>query len=118
MSSKTGHPASIMNTPFHLVDRSPWPFFCGLAALQLPFTLLTYIDSGKVINFVISLILLLAVIRRWAKDVIAEGTYQGMHTRAVQKSIILGYLLFILSEIMLFASFFGSYFYYIIEPSL
>jgi heme/copper-type cytochrome/quinol oxidase subunit 3 len=41
-----------------------------------------------------------------------------MHTKSVQKSIILGYLLFILSEVMLFASFFGSYFYYVIEPSL
>ena len=39
------------STPFHLVDRSPWPILTGLAALQLPLTLLFYIDTGKTTPF-------------------------------------------------------------------
>jgi len=106
------------STPYHLVDRSPWPFLTGLLALQLPLSLLIYIDSGETIVFVYSFILLFYIIKKWAGDMIVEGTFQGMHTFVVQRGIVIGYLLFILSEIMLFASFFGSYFYYVIEPSL
>jgi len=105
-------------TPYHLVDRSPWPFLAGFLALQLPISLLIYINSGKTITFFCSFLVLLYIIKRWATDIIVEGTFQGMHTKVVQRSIVLGYLLFILSEIMLFGSFFGSYFYYIVEPSL
>jgi len=86
--------------------------------LQLPISLLIYIETGSYIAFFYSFILLAYVVRRWAGDVIVEGTFQGMHTKIVQKGIIIGYLLFIVSEIMLFASFFGSYFYFIVEPSL
>ena len=86
--------------------------------MQLPIALLIYIATGKTFIFFYSFLFLLYVIKRWATDVVVEGTFQGMHTKDVQKGIILGYLLFIVSEIMLFASFFGSYFYYVIEPSL
>ena len=110
--------ARIFSTSFHLVDRSPWPILAGLAALQLPLTLLTYVDSGQTKFFWAALLFLVFIIRRWSKDIIAEGTFQGMHTKDVQKGIVIGYLLFILSEIMLFGSFFGSYFYYCVEPSL
>jgi len=106
------------STPFHLVDRSPWPLLTGFLALQLPLALLLYIDTGKTLAFLYSFFLLLYVVKRWASDVVVEGTFQGMHTKSVQKSIVLGYLLFIISEVMLFASFFGSYFYYVAEPSL
>jgi len=41
-------PIRIFSTPFHLVDRSPWPILAGLTALQLPLTLLIYVDSGQV----------------------------------------------------------------------
>jgi heme/copper-type cytochrome/quinol oxidase subunit 3 len=106
------------STPFHLVDRSPWPFLTGFLVLQVPLALLIYISTSKVFIFFCSFFLLLYVARRWAGDVVVEGTFQGMHTKSVQKSIVIGYLLFIVSEVMLFASFFGSYFYCVVEPSL
>jgi len=106
------------STSFHLVDRSPWPFLAGFLALQLPLGLLVYIHTSKTLIFFYSFLFLLYVIKRWAGDMVVESTFQGMHTKSVQKGIVLGYLLFIVSEVMLFASFFGSYFYYVIEPSL
>lgn len=108
----------IYGTPYHLVDRSPWPLMTALTVLLLPLTLLTYVDTGYSKYFFYSFGLFLLIISRWVKDVIVEGTFQGMHTKSVQKSIVIGYLLFILSEVMLFGSFFGSYFYYTMEPSL
>lgn len=43
---------------------------------------------------------------RWFFDIIAEATYEGQHTFKVQQNILLGMLLFIISEIMFFFAFF------------
>jgi heme/copper-type cytochrome/quinol oxidase subunit 3 len=40
-----------------------------------------------------------------------ESTYEGHHTKKVQENLSMGMILFILSEVMFFVSFFGSYFY-------
>jgi cytochrome c oxidase subunit 3 len=42
----------------------------------------------------------------WFRDMIREGTYMGVYTLSVQKNIKLGFMLFIVSEIMFFFSFF------------
>lgn len=49
---------------------------------------------------------------RWWKDIVVESTYQGKHTIVVKRSIWIGFILFIVSEIMLFFSFFWSFFHY------
>jgi hypothetical protein len=51
------------STPFHLVDRSPWPLLTGFLALQLPVALLLYIDTGKTLAFFYSFFLLVYVIK-------------------------------------------------------
>jgi len=61
--------------------------------------ILTY---GIYINFAI----LVLLISRWFRDIVIEATYEGRHTLAVQQGIILGFLLFLISEIMFFFSFF------------
>jgi cytochrome c oxidase subunit 3 len=40
-----------------------------------------------------------------------EATYEGHHTKAVQGNILFGMKLFILSEVMFFASFFWAFFH-------
>lgn len=52
----------------------------------------------------------------WFSDIVAEGTYQGRHTKAVQKGLKLGMALFILSEVMFFSAFFWGFFYVSIVP--
>jgi len=52
-------------TPFHLVDRSPWPFLTGFLALQLPIALLIYINSGKTTTLFYSFLVLLYITKRW-----------------------------------------------------
>jgi len=61
--------------------------------------ILTY---GIYINFGI----LILLVSRWFRDIVIEATYEGRHTLAVQHGIILGFLLFLISEIMFFFSFF------------
>ena len=42
----------------------------------------------------------------WFKDIIAEGSYLGNHTLAVQKGLNLGIILFIVSEALFFMAIF------------
>lgn len=46
-----------------------------------------------------------------------EGTFEGNHTRRVKKGIMVGMLLFIVSEIMFFFAFFFAFFYVSLNPS-
>lgn len=53
---------------------------------------------------------------QWWRDVIREGTFQGLHTKPVQVGLRLGMLLFIVSEVMFFFSFFWAYFHRSLRP--
>jgi len=61
--------------------------------------------------FVIGLILIGGSCFAWWRDVLREANTKGVHTQSVQTSLKIGMVLFIVSEVMLFAAFFGSYFY-------
>jgi len=43
------------------------------------------------------------------RDIITEGTYQGQHTKQVQKGLIIGFVLFIVSEIFAFLVYSGLF---------
>jgi len=57
-------------------------------------------------------------IYRWFNDVVIEATYEGNHTKKVQKGLRRGMLLFIVSEIMFFFAFFWSFFHSSLIPSI
>jgi cytochrome c oxidase subunit 3 len=67
---------------------------------------------------IFSFIVILLVMIVWWRDVIREATYQGHHTLAVQKSLRIGMLLFILSEVCFFFSFFWGFFHSSLSPSI
>ena len=90
--------------PAHLVDPSPWPFLTSLSVIQLPLALLVWWELGIVKYFYFSTLLTISIISLWGYDIIVEGTYEGMHTKMVQRGLFIGMLLFILSEIILFAT--------------
>ena len=60
---------------------------------------------------------LLYSIYRWFKDLTMEATYTGKHTKAVQHNLMMGFILFVLSEVMVFFGIFWSYLYYKIAPT-
>jgi cytochrome c oxidase subunit 3 len=53
---------------------------------------------------------------RW-KDTIREATFEDQHTIVVQKGLILGMILFIISEVMFFFAFFWAFFHSSISPT-
>jgi cytochrome c oxidase subunit 3 len=54
----------------------------------------------------------------WLKDVIREASFQGAHTKAAVVGLKIGFLLFIVSEIMFFFSFFWAFFHSSLSPSI
>jgi len=108
--------------PFHLVTPSPWPFLISLGAgLQIPVGAVIYMHGltshgAAIILWGILVWLLLAFL--WWTDVIIEGTFQGMHTQPVQRGLRFGFILFIVSEVMFFFSFFWAFFHSSLAPTI
>nr|YP_009987562.1 cytochrome c oxidase subunit III [Perkinsiella saccharicida]QBZ38035.1 cytochrome c oxidase subunit III [Perkinsiella saccharicida] len=105
------------NHPFHLVTKSPWPI---LSSFSLMTTLIALINlfNMKQMNFLlISMLTLNLNLYQWWRDVKRESSLSGDHTYIVKKMIKLGMILFIISEIMFFLSFFWSFFHSSLAPS-
>jgi cytochrome c oxidase subunit 3 len=106
--------------PFHLVDPSPWPYVGSFSALGLTTGGVMYMHGykyGELLTLVsVSFILLVMIV--WWRDVIREATYQGHHTLVVQRGLRLGMLLFIISEVMFFFSFFWAFFHSSLGPTV
>ena len=86
---------------FHLVTRSPWPFLTSLSVLSLLVNAVTYMHFGSdwdLNKLLVSLFIVLTFMFVWWTDVVREGTFIGDHTKIVQKHIMYGMILFIVSE--------------------
>nr|QUB07051.1 cytochrome c oxidase subunit 3 [Aspidomorpha difformis] len=106
------------NHPFHLIDKSPWPIF-GSIAMFLNFSALIKSFSYNNNNLMIlSLIMSSLVMWQWWRDIIRESTFQGHHTIMVTTGLRWGMILFIISEIFFFLSFFWSFFHNSLSPNI
>jgi len=65
----------------------------------------------------VSLIGLILVSAQWWRDIAREATSLGEHSRVVELGIRWGIVLFIISEIFFFVSFFWAFFYSRLAPS-
>jgi cytochrome c oxidase subunit 3 len=105
---------------FHLVHPSPWPIITAGSAFFLTFSATMYIHGYKngFSFFIFSLIFLLFCLYSWWRDVVWEATFEGFHTKAVQRGLRLGFLLFILSEVIFFFAFFWAFFHSSLSPAV
>jgi cytochrome c oxidase subunit 3 len=105
---------------FHIVTRSPWPLYASIGALVMTFGLVMRMHNylyGQCISG-IGFVLIWFIMYVWWRDVIRESTFAGYHTKQVQYGLRLGVILFIISEVMFFASFFWAFFHSSLSPSL
>jgi len=105
------------NHPFHLVSVRPWPIIISLSLLN---NLISIIRWFHKINYFILLSIpcTLMCIYQWWRDVVRESLFQGCHTLNVYFGLRLGIILFIVSEILFFFSFFWAYFHSSLAPSI
>lgn len=104
--------------PFHLVDPSPWPILASISMLILTIGLVTWMHKYiNGLNLIINgLIAITFIIALWFRDIIREATYEEKHTIPVQRGLRLGMILFIISEVMFFFSFFWAFFHSSLAP--
>jgi len=95
--------------PFHVLRLRIWPVVLSYVVIRRFINFFLFIKFGGygilVVNFVFLFLLGL-----WFKDVARESEIEMAHSRAVDKFLSLGMILFIRSEVMFFVSFFWCYF--------
>ncbi len=102
--------------PYHLVDVSPWPLLMSVAVQTAAIGLVGW-QGHFTTNLVPAQVVIVQVALGWWRDVIREAK-GGYHTTLVQRGILIGFILFLLSEIMLFMSFFWAFFHSSLAPAV
>nr|YP_010686223.1 cytochrome c oxidase subunit III [Cochlostyla marinduquensis]UIX22057.1 Cytochrome c oxidase subunit 3 [Cochlostyla marinduquensis] len=105
-------------TPFHLVEMSPWPLFAAVNIMLMPIGFILYVRQNNSMYLKIGMFMTLIVSMYWWRDVVRESTFQGHHTSYVVKGLKLGMMLFIVSEVCFFFSFFWAYFHSSLSPNI
>ncbi len=71
----------------------------------------------KKIKLIWSLINLITIVIIWLIDILEESC-RGNLTNLTKRNLLTGFILFIISEILLFSTLFGIYFYDLLNPSI
>nr|YP_004021121.1 cytochrome c oxidase subunit III [Micadina phluctainoides]BAJ24522.1 cytochrome c oxidase subunit III [Micadina phluctainoides] len=106
------------NHPFHLVEMSPWPLMGAMSTMLTLMGLVSFFQTKSMMIMTLGTMMTLLTMIQWWRDIIREGTYQGLHTKIVMKGLRWGMILFIISEILFFISFFWSFFHSSLSPSV
>lgn len=97
---------------FNDIPYTRWPFYAsGFIFLMLFYTTL-YLNKYEYTGLlsVVSLLLLVYNIFGWFFDMLKESMVFGRYNRKVRKTLVAGFILFLVSEILFFAGFFWTYF--------
>ena len=110
------------NHDYHILEPSPWPLVGSLGALVMAIGAIALMrwNKGDVLLFggmdiagygifLVGLLVVLATMALWWKDVIVESL-RGDHTPVVKLHLRYGMILFIASEVMFFVAWFWAYF--------
>lgn len=106
------------NHPFHLVTRRPWPLLASLGTITILIGITTWIHRKNLTNLTLGALINLLASYQWWRDVTREASFQGEHTFRVTKIIKIGIILFIISEVIFFSSFFWGFFHARLAPSI
>nr|YP_010865771.1 cytochrome c oxidase subunit III [Sclomina parva]WGT89723.1 cytochrome c oxidase subunit III [Sclomina parva]WGT89736.1 cytochrome c oxidase subunit III [Sclomina parva]WGT89749.1 cytochrome c oxidase subunit III [Sclomina parva]WGT89762.1 cytochrome c oxidase subunit III [Sclomina parva]WGT89788.1 cytochrome c oxidase subunit III [Sclomina parva] len=106
------------NHPYHLVDVSPWPLTGSIGAMTLTSGMVMWFHKNSMSLYMLGVLILLLTMIQWWRDISREGTYQGKHTLAVTQGLKLGMILFIVSEVLFFVSFFWAFFHSSLSPTV
>nr|YP_010502854.1 cytochrome c oxidase subunit III [Parasphendale agrionina]UXD78618.1 cytochrome c oxidase subunit III [Parasphendale agrionina] len=105
-----------MNHPYHMVTYSPWPI---IAAMSIMISMLGFIKFSYEFNenlMLLAMLILTLTTIQWWRDVVRESTYQGFHTKEVITGLRWGMILFIISEVFFFMSFFWTFYHSSLAP--
>lgn len=106
------------NHPFHLVNYRPWPLTASIGAITTVTGIVKWFHQYDNSLFLIGNLITILTVYQWWRDVSRERTFQGLHTIVVTTGLRWGIILFILSEILFFVSFFWAFFHRSLSPAI
>nr|YP_010389925.1 cytochrome c oxidase subunit III [Ahlbergia ferrea]UPU96026.1 cytochrome c oxidase subunit III [Ahlbergia ferrea] len=106
------------NHPYHLVDYSPWPLTSAIGSFTLVTGLIKWFHNFNLNVFMLGYLIIILSMYQWWRDIYRESTFQGKHTILVSKGLRWGMILFIISEIFFFVSFFWAFFHSSLSPNI
>lgn len=106
------------NHPFHLVNFRPWPLTGALGAFITVSGIIKWFHFYNTNLFFLGKLILILTSIQWWRDITRERTFQGNHTLIVTTGLRVGIILFIISEIFFFISFFWAFFHRSLSPSI
>nr|YP_009489574.1 cytochrome c oxidase subunit III [Lamproptera meges]SPP23477.1 cytochrome c oxidase subunit III [Lamproptera meges] len=106
------------NHPFHLVDYSPWPLTGAIGVMTLVTGLVKWFHEFNFNLLILGYFIVILTMYQWWRDICREGTFQGKHTIKVSKGLRWGMILFIISEVFFFLSFFWAFFHSSLSPNI
>nr|WEV93846.1 cytochrome c oxidase subunit III [Patania chlorophanta] len=106
------------NHPYHLVDYSPWPLTGAIGVMILVTGMIKWFHNFNMNLLMLGYIIIIMTMYQWWRDICREGTLQGKHTILVTKGLRWGMILFIISEIFFFVSFFWAFFHSSLSPNI
>uniref|UniRef100_A0AAU8L1E2 Cytochrome c oxidase subunit 3 n=1 Tax=Bryozoa sp. TaxID=2813608 RepID=A0AAU8L1E2_9BILA len=101
---------------YHLTNPSPWPLTLSISVLGFVVGIIRLFQFKSWFLVFFSGLCITLTLSLWWRDVIRESN--GHHTSSVTKLLSLGMILYIVSEVMFFAGFFGSFFWLSLTPSV
>nr|YP_010535680.1 cytochrome c oxidase subunit III [Alectorobius rioplatensis]UYB78592.1 cytochrome c oxidase subunit III [Alectorobius rioplatensis]UYB78605.1 cytochrome c oxidase subunit III [Alectorobius rioplatensis] len=108
----------MMFQPFHIVDKSPWPLTGSIAAFTFMTGMIDLMHFNNINMILISILIMMATMIQWWRDICREASFQGNHTLNVLMNMKWGMALFIISEVFFFISFFWAFFHSSLSPNI
>ena len=109
---------NLINHPYHLVEKRPWPLEASTTAFLLTLGLTKIFHQINYNLIILAIISLTLSTIQWWRDITRESTFQGLHTIKVITGLKWGIILFIISEIIFFFSFFWAFFHRRLNPTI
>lgn len=101
---------------FNNILFTPWPFFIGICLFQIIFMFILILNKYYLFNptvtyslFLFAWYILLEMMIQWIMEIVEESFF-GKYTKKLRAALICGFFLFLISEIMVFGSFFWAFF--------
>ena len=101
----------MVRTPHYLVELSPWPIIFALRIIYIILGIVDWFHYNNLYLLLMGAVLIILCLFQWWRDVVYEATILGKHTLAVQRSLRIGIILFIVREVCFFFSFFWAFFH-------
>nr|UNO53668.1 cytochrome c oxidase subunit 3 [Ixodes acutitarsus] len=108
----------MMFHPFHMVEKSPWPFTGCVTSIMITISTIMMLHFSFSSMIYLALMILTLTLFQWWRDVSREASFQGSHSSNVVMGLKLGMILFIISEIFFFISFFWAFFHSSLSPNI